>query len=588
MVLRSAADALHRLTRRFWWAFVFFLLQAAQSLGDDTVDEGGAGQPEDRNLRGDPVRDVLSTVVGVLRHVSQEHHEKPPQRDVGIACMLLGSVGFVMLLFYIVNWKDDDIRLYAWTIISTTTCLFTAVLSFSGIKVVSDLLIHIPEEMNGVECVRAYLLFILAFSTLQLAAKLISGAYCDCCCPVDMSEEAWVVADSLRADHGDEVDEKQVRTKTGQRSVAWIEGVEVFVERRKLNLERSTINVRAWAQLLAHLSGFAALEAGGALQHMEWFRETPLRAFLAVVINQVSIGILFRGMDVFRLYTIYDNEDERVVMLGEAIEEAENDIISLSSSFLTVQVLRFSLSGQLPDLAGRISPYQPSGMFTIAMLLLFGTVALAMSLALTFVPCENRLLLWLTEKFQNILGMIFAWCSLWGVHMFVRETGFFHETLGTTLYPNERHLIAALFLSMCALAAIRVLDIIQDMGASFPRLLQNMINVFSVLIGLSWEMCFEHSLEELSEETVHPEAMKLIFTVCAVAIVLPAWRMFIVRRVMHLERKHQERQEAKVKIANGEDPAYTALLKQSPSPPPEELAMKQDLAPKSHRSSGCW
>lgn len=48
--------------------------------------------------------------------------------------MLLGSVAFVMLLFYVVNWPDDDIRLYAWTIISTTLSIFTAVLAFSGVR----------------------------------------------------------------------------------------------------------------------------------------------------------------------------------------------------------------------------------------------------------------------------------------------------------------------------------------------------------------------------------------------------------------------------------------------------------------------
>ncbi|CAE7592724.1 aspA, partial [Symbiodinium pilosum] len=242
--------------------------------------------------------------------------------------------------------------------------------------------------------------------------------------------EAWVVADSLRADHGDEVEEKKVRTKTGMRSVAWIEGVEVFVEKRRLNYERNLMNVKAWAQLLAHLSGFAALEAGGALQHTEWFRETPFRAFLAVVINQVSIGALFRGMDMFRLATIYEPEDERVVMLNESIEEAENDIIGLSSSFLTVQVLRFALSGKLPDVAGQIKPYHSSGMLAIGWLLVCGVVALIVSLSLTCFPCSNRIVNWLTQKLQNILGMIFAWCTLWGLHMFVRETDFFHSVLG--------------------------------------------------------------------------------------------------------------------------------------------------------------
>ena len=57
----------------------------------------------------------------------------------GIACMLLGSVAFVMLLFYVVNWPDDDIRLYAWTIISTTLSIFTAVLAFSGVRVLTEM-----------------------------------------------------------------------------------------------------------------------------------------------------------------------------------------------------------------------------------------------------------------------------------------------------------------------------------------------------------------------------------------------------------------------------------------------------------------
>lgn len=505
--------------------------------------------------------------------------------------MLLGSVAFVMLLFYVVNWPDDDIRLYAWTIISTTLSIFTAVLSFSGVRVLCD--IWMPEEISAhFECARGYALFIICFAVLQLEAKLMSGAYCqycECCCPRDLEEETWVVADAMRADHGNPVEEHQVRTRTGHRSIAFIEGVEVFVEKRKLAMERSMMNLSAWSQLLAHFCGFAAIEAGGALQHMEWFASGPTTAFIAVVINQVSIGILFRLMDLFRMYTVTNDTDERVVMLSEEIKEAENDIVSLASSFLMVQVFRFGFTGHMPNVEGHEEPYVPMGITAISLLFVVGCVSLLCSVLISCLPEVAALGQWLLEKFQNIMGMIFAWSTLWSVSMFVRETETFTKILHTRLYPNERHLVAALFLSMCSLAVIRVLDIIQDMGASSPRILQSMINVFSVLIGLSWEICFEGGLTELAEETSNPNRMKLMFTMGAVAIVVPAWRMYVVKRVVDLKNKAKERMDAKRKIANGENPAAMQMAWLAPKTEEEMLLAEQtqDQAQKSYRSSGC-
>ncbi|CAJ1365413.1 unnamed protein product [Effrenium voratum] len=532
-----------------------------------------------------PVQDVISTIYS--HFINPEKDGKPAQRDVGIACMLLGSVAFVMLLFYVVNWRDDDIRLYAWTIISTTLSIFTAILAFSSVRVFCDMWMEAKDISSHFECGRGYVLFFLCFLALQLAAKLISGAYCDCCCPLNLDEETWVVADGIRADHGYAVEESQVRTRTGHRSIAWIEGVEVFVEKRKLNLERTSVNLNAWTSLLAHFCGFAAIEAGGALQHMDWFKESPIRALVAVLINQVSIGILFRGMDLCRIATINDQGDERVVLLNEEIKEAENDIISLASSFLVVQVIRFVLSGQLPDNEGHMEPYVPMGMTALGQLLACGVASVVLSVVLSCIPVNNSIIMWLLEKFQNITGMIFAWCTLWSVSMFVRETEVFQNVLDTQLYPNERHLVSALVLSLCSLMAIRVLDCIQDMGASFPRILQNMINVFSVLIGLSWEICFESGVSELSMETAHPTRMKLIFTICAVGIVLPAWRLYVVKRVYDLKCKAIERLEAKKKLESGFNPALQHVFNGSDHDQ-DSLISRQDEEPKPHRSSGIF
>lgn len=40
------------------------------------------------------------------------------------------------------------------------------------------------------------------------------------------------------------------------------------------------------------------------------------------------------------------------------------------------------------------------------------------------------------EKFQNIMGMIFAWCTLWSVGGFVRETEAFEKILRPLAAPR--------------------------------------------------------------------------------------------------------------------------------------------------------
>ena len=33
------------------------------------------------------------------------------------------------------------------------------------------------------------------------------------------------------------------------------------------------------------------------------------------------------------------------------------------------------------------------------------------------------------QKFQNIMGMVFAWCTLWSLSMYVRQTHWFGKLL---------------------------------------------------------------------------------------------------------------------------------------------------------------
>mmetsp|Transcript_56235 Transcript_56235/g.108514 ORF Transcript_56235/g.108514 Transcript_56235/m.108514 type:complete len:594 (+) Transcript_56235:103-1884(+) len=60
------------------------------------------------------------------------HHATAVGTTAGV--MLLGNVAFVMALFYLVNWHDNDIVEYTWRILSTTVSIFCAVLIYGVIR----------------------------------------------------------------------------------------------------------------------------------------------------------------------------------------------------------------------------------------------------------------------------------------------------------------------------------------------------------------------------------------------------------------------------------------------------------------------
>ncbi|CAE8609612.1 unnamed protein product [Polarella glacialis] len=252
-------------------------------------------------------------------------------------------------------------------------------------------------------------------------------------------------------------------------------------------------------------------------------------------------------MDLFRYATIRDFTDERVVMCCEELEEAENDIFGLATSFLLVQVARYCITGVLPNAEGEERPFHPHGMTSAFLLIGMGAVCLVLGILLAFVPIGNKKLKHVSETMQNTLGMVFAWAVLVGARMVSREWAPLVQLVGD--YATMRRLTIALTLSTCAITVIGALDLISDRlsgrdAKQLARVLQNMINVLSILIGLSWEACFESGVAELAQVSGDPERTTLLLSVGTIMVVVPAWRKHILERVQVLNRKFSERREA--------------------------------------------
>merc|ERR1711884_1015572 len=102
------------------------------------------------------------------------------------------------------------------------------------------------------------------------------------------------------------------------------------------------------------MTGFAAIELGGTLQHLPFFQVHPLLTCVAMMVNNVILVGLFRAAHEVRKRTsaLDGYVDERDELYDEYVEAAENDAAGLSVSFLAIQAVRFWLTGVLPDNQG--------------------------------------------------------------------------------------------------------------------------------------------------------------------------------------------------------------------------------------------
>jgi len=486
----------------------------------------------------------------------EEEEEHFSESDVEVAWMLLGSVSFVMFLFYLVTWPDDDIRRYTWKVLSSTISIFLAVLLFQGFNQLLELFL---EELKEEVCMMIHFLHCLVYIVLlQLVAGYISGAMFESA-SVDLDIEDWVVNDAMREDNGTKVCDikdrgSDIRNDSGRKSVFLDRyGMEVPAMKRKLELEARERRMKCYATLLAHMAGFAAIFAGGTMQHLEIFSSSPLMAFIPVVLTQVLVIAVFHIFGALRS----KNHEEalskggagrRAKMMNEEVEEAENDISALSMSFLTVQVVRFAITGVLPNVEGLEEPELPHRSMHIALLFGIGCFFAILSIGMVLVKSKQgdseSPLARFTSIVLNGCAMCFAWCMIWGTRwVFVKHPIFpIHTMMG--------HVILCLALSALSCLAVFGLDKVDDMhkGSEDSRTgaqaIQVIVNAIAILVGFSWEQTFDHGVVAVASQTDHPETVKIVMGLCITAVIMPMWRRQILMKSMQLQKLKEEREVA--------------------------------------------
>jgi len=104
------------------------------------------------------------------------------QSNLSISIMLMGSMSFMMALFYLVNSPDKEFRRYSWRVVSSTISIFSAVLLFQAVNGCVEYASESYKEGMDEEAkedfglVISFAHFITWFIALQFVLAIISGA----------------------------------------------------------------------------------------------------------------------------------------------------------------------------------------------------------------------------------------------------------------------------------------------------------------------------------------------------------------------------------------------------------------------------
>lgn len=424
-----------------------------------------------------------------------EEEERASDVSVSMAATLLGAISFQMLLFYFLNHRDKDMRRYTYEAVSTTVSIFCAVLIFQSVNdVIETYFLEGKSTAEQAVIDIAHMLF--WFAVMQIALAYISGA---------IGKTQPTDANEMECD------------------------------------------LKCFAVLLAHITGFAANNAFGTVQHLEFFSSSPLRAFLVLPVAALSLTLLMHITDTFREKVSLGDDgvvDKYEMLWDEETEESENDVIGLALSFLTVQAVRFSISGVFPNEEGEESPLETMSHTygELALFLGFAILCIGLLSYIVYTEKEDVELMELEgEEFEKAeranriketmtvaTMMSFAWSFFFGMRWFLASLRFSEE-------PMQLGLALALTISFISFGSIRGLDCLADLDSTGPkadRIIWKIIAAIGVLIGFAWEQCFDAAVSSIASRSSSPSIVKLALAIFCVVLIVPAWRLYILPMVV--------------------------------------------------------
>jgi len=425
------------------------------------------------------------------------HHEIGSPESFALACFLMGGVGALMFVFYLVHSKH--LRTATWRVMNMTVSIFIAVLIYATLKmVIVEYFKPNFYELIAITLVSFVFLFV---GTHALLFKLMRG------------------------------DPEQLR---------------------------AVGTLMAHITGFAAMYGFADCRE---VEYFEELSGTGIVLLICTTCTTIGLlcYIMNRLMKDTARAVGEDGEaneiDEQEERWIEICSETDDDVFCLATSFLLVLYIRYVIRGTVmpyePGKVGFIEQIHATKLLMVAAffgaLVVFGQV---MIIKYSDVLGANEFDKRCTENLQHLNSMTMAWCVLFWAEWQLYVSGWESTVIGGCL-------VIAVCLTILSFAGVVVFTFVKE--HLHQRLAKRAIGslelALGVLAGFSWERAFDVGFEEIEHAFTHhietpmaPHVAVTVLSIILLMIVLPAWRYHILPKTMRLEEAEEKataREEAR-------------------------------------------
>lgn len=236
-------------------------------------------------------------------------------------------------------------------------------------------------------------------------------------------------------------------------------------------------------------------------------------------------------------------------MWHDETEEAENDVMSLTLSFLTVNAWRFLIIQCMPNSEGKEEvPSCPEGSLfahsSLDKVLLWGSaffftgVVFSLHYYLpvgkwdsTSLPVSPQVAQRIAEDVVASASMCFSWCTFYGIQMVLAGHSIFASEADAELLS----VVLALFCSLGSFALMLPLDWLADQDWTDDRCdsgIRATMDAFALLVGFAWEQCFDTSVDALAHATDNPHRSKFVLSIFCAGLLVPAWKWYMLPYIL--------------------------------------------------------